>query len=394
MNRLRSIRRLGLATCVALLQTLHAELPSGYVIGWGNNGNGQATGVPSLQHTDGKVLATGTLYSTGTVSAAGQVLSNAVGIAAGYGHSLALLSDGTVAGWGGNYRGSELGFENPYLNGTNGLVRVGGQVLDSAEAVAASTGLSFFFGLALNTNSTVVTWGNSHVPAGITNIAAVATEQRIIWVLKRDGTIMGWTIDPSLPAHGILFPVNGISNAVAIAVGPGGYFTHGIALLRDGTVANWGRKFEDRNADPPEGLSNVVAVAAGAGQSLALRQDGTVVGWGWNQSGEATGITTTGKPNLANFSSGTVHVDDEMLTNVVSIAAGHSYSMALKKDGTVVAWGKMGDSNLPATVPEGLSNVVAIAAGAEDFCLAITTNKAVADRFARDITQSSSDHAK
>ena len=34
------------------------------------------------------------------------------------------------------------------------------------------------------------------------------------------------------------------------------------------------------------------------------------------------------------------------------------------------------------TVPEGLSNVVAIAAGAEDFCLAITTNKAVADRFA------------
>jgi len=30
------------------------------------------------------------------------------------------------------------------------------------------------------------------------------------------------------------------------------------------------------------------------------------------------------------------------------------------------------------------TNVVAIAAGAEDFCLAITTNKAVADRFARE----------
>jgi hypothetical protein len=37
----------------------------------------------------------------------------------------------------------------------------------------------------------------------------------------------------------------------------------------------------------------------------------------------------------------------------------------------------------PVTVPEGLSDVVAIAAGAEDFCLAITTNRVVADRFRR-----------
>ena len=41
----------------------------------------------------------------------------------------------------------------------------------------------------------------------------------------------------------------------------------------------------------------------------------------------------------------------------------------------------MAEGQYPVTVPEGLSNVVAIAAGAEDFCLAITTNKAVADRF-------------
>jgi hypothetical protein len=34
----------------------------------------------------------------------------------------------------------------------------------------------------------------------------------------------------------------------------------------------------------------------------------------------------------------------------------------------------------PATVPAGLSNVVAIAAG-ESFCLAITTNRSVAERF-------------
>jgi alpha-tubulin suppressor-like RCC1 family protein len=200
--------------------------------------------------------------------------------------------------------------------------------------------------------------------------------------LKSDGAVVGWVSDPSLQDYREVFTVDGISNAVAIAVGPGAYFTLGMMLLSDGTLKNWGRKFEHPDARPPTGLGNVVAISAGAGQSLALKNDGTVVGWGWNQSGEATGVPTTGRPNLENFSSGAVHLNGELLTNVVSIEAGHGYSMALKKDGTVLAWGKMGDSQRPATVPEGLSNVVAIAAGAEDFCLAITTNKAVADRFA------------
>jgi alpha-tubulin suppressor-like RCC1 family protein len=74
-------------------------------------------------------------------------------------------------------------------------------------------------------------------------------------------------------------------------------------------------------------------------------------------------------------------LDDQILTNIISIAAGRGFSMALKKGGTVVAWGRVA-RRYPVHVPEGLSNVVAIAAGAEDFCLAITTNKAVADRFA------------
>jgi alpha-tubulin suppressor-like RCC1 family protein len=132
---------------------------------------------------------------------------------------------------------------------------------------------------------------------------------------------------------------------------------------------------------PPEGLSNVVALAAGAAHSLALRRDGTVVGWGWNKVGEATGTPTTNSPNGLDFiSAGHVHLGGQVLSNVVSIAAGTGYSLALKNDGTVVAWGRMVNDLYPATVPAGLSNVVAIAAG-ENFCLAITTNRAVADRF-------------
>jgi hypothetical protein len=48
---------------------------------------------------------------------------------------------------------------------------------------------------------------------------------------------------------------------------------------------------------------------------------------------------------------------------VTAIAAGTNHSLALKSDGTVVAWGD-NDSG-QATVPAGLSGVVAIAAGYE-----------------------------
>jgi alpha-tubulin suppressor-like RCC1 family protein len=49
------------------------------------------------------------------------------------------------------------------------------------------------------------------------------------------------------------------------------------------------------------------------------------------------------------------------LTDVVGIAAGSSHSLALKKDGTVIAWGSNGDKE--CDVPSGLTDVVGIAAG-------------------------------
>ena len=49
------------------------------------------------------------------------------------------------------------------------------------------------------------------------------------------------------------------------------------------------------------------------------------------------------------------------LNDVVAIAAGGGHSLALKNDGTVVAWGS--NSGSQSTVPAGLNGVAAIAAG-------------------------------
>lgn len=88
----------------------------------------------------------------------------------------------------------------------------------------------------------------------------------------------------------------------------------------------------------PGGLTDVVQVDAGFEYSVALKSNGTVVAWG-------TGVTLP--PPTA--------------TNVVRISAGHSHCLALRKDGTVVGWGYSvwGQTSPPST----LTNVVAIAAG-------------------------------
>ncbi len=351
-------------------QLVHAALPSGYVIEWGWN------------------------TSTGKAAPAKVVLSDAVAISAGRIQCLALKSDSTVVGWGGNFRG-EASFDDTVLTTgeggfadktgfhitqknttkviTNGVVKIDGRTLGDVVSIAAGDG----FSLALKKDRTVVTWGENYIPAELTNIKAIAAESGDSWALKSNGTVVGWRSQPSNPKYGQLLPAENIFNAVAIAVGPGGYTTRGVALKDDGTVEHWGGETIYKDATPPAGLSNVVAIAAGFNHTLALKNDGTVIGWGFNDVGQATGIPTTNAPNI---STGQVTIEGQVLSNVVSIAAGHGYSMALKRDGTIVTWGRMVNNLYPATVPAGLSNVVAIAAG-DNFCLAITTNNAVAEKF-------------
>ena len=92
----------------------------------------------------------------------------------------------------------------------------------------------------------------------------------------------------------------------------------------------------------PVGLSNAVAFAAGSKHIIALRSDGSVVAWGTNDYGQLK--VPAG------------------LTNIIAVAAGGNHSLALRRNGTVVAWGDNRSSQ--TNVPAGLTNVVAIAAGA------------------------------
>jgi alpha-tubulin suppressor-like RCC1 family protein/sugar lactone lactonase YvrE len=209
-------------------------------------------------------------------------------------------------------------------------------------------------------------YGETNVPAGLSNVVAVAGRNYNSLALRDDGTVAAWGYNPlglnDVPA--------GLSNVVAIACG----LVYSLALRENGTVAAWG--VGDTNT--PAGLSNVVAVACGDGHALALRDDGTVAAWGGNNYGETNvppgldnvvAVAGGSSLSVALRGDGTVAAwgyygatnVPALLDNIVAITAGVSHGLALRGDGTVAAWGN--NSYGQATVPVGLSNVVAIAAG-------------------------------
>ena len=109
------------------------------------------------------------------------------------------------------------------------------------------------------------------------------------------------------------------------------------------TVAAWGLAGggSDGHVPVPADLSGVTAISAGSRHCLALKSNGTVVAFGVDDAGQ-TDVPAG-------------------LSGVTAVAAGSWHSLALKSNGTVVAWGYNNQSQ--ATVPAGLSGVTAIAGG-------------------------------
>ena len=133
------------------------------------------------------------------------------------------------------------------------------------------------------------------------------------------------------------------TNVVAIAAGQCSFPYPCLALRADGTLVGWGGV----GAVPSNAVDIVAISSGGPGPSkydnnLALRSDGKVVHW--------YGTTV---PNLpAAVTNGTI----------VAVAAGGTHQLALRDDGTVFAWGS--NSYGQTNVPPAATNVIAIAAGA------------------------------
>jgi hypothetical protein len=142
-------------------------------------------------------------------------------------------------------------------------------------------------------------------------------------------------------------------------------------------VVAWGANFWGE-CDVPPGLSDVIDILA-SGRSVALKPDGSLIGWGAGEGGLDNNLYSqgpSGPEDIIAIAAGGYHRWESLLLksdrtviafghqppsnlrDVVAISVGEEHSLALRKDGTVVSWGY---STPP---PDGLTGIIAIAAGA------------------------------
>jgi len=321
--------------------------------------------------------------------------SKVIDVAGGESHSVALKDNGTVWAWGENSQG-QLG------DGTIEQRLTPVQVIDPNDStgyltgvIAISSGGAYGLNvrghtLALKQDGTVWGWGNGyegqlgdgeqilrstpvqvkHIsdPTGyLTNVVDIGAGDAHSLAVKEAGTVWAWgnnsygqlgdgTKTGSLTA----VQVTGLSEVALVAAGE----NHSIALKQDKTVWAWGNNsygqlgdgtwtlrttpFQVVDPTDPSGkLTEVIAVAAGGSFTLALKSDGTVRAWGYNLDGRL-GDGTSGLGNWKNKPVKVVDPADPTgyLTGIKAIAAGDGFSMALKQDGTVRTWGYNGRGQL------------------------------------------------
>lgn len=263
-------------------------------------------------------------------------------IAAGEDYTLVVKGDGTVWGWGQNYR-NQLG--NGADEYSEKPVRAKG--LENVVQVTASQSNS----MALRNDGTVWVWGDrgqdyalngrvggSSVPLmvkGISGVIAIAADDQRSAVLKKDGTVWYWLYDFDSGKTALKqFP--GIKDAVAVACGD----QHVSVLRKDGTVWSVGNNQagmlgggttgQGNSPVQAKNLKDVCAISAGTYRTLALTKDGTVWYWGSFLYGKSGG----GLDEKALVPQQVKGID-----HVAAIDAGGNHSVAIKEDGTVWCWG-------------------------------------------------------
>ena len=307
---------------------------------------------------------------------------SAIRLAAGRGHTCAVLDDASLWCWGDNTHG-QLGTES-------GSTYRPARVLDDVKSVATGYGHT----CAVISDASVWCWGeNSHgqlgdgnttsravpravegvlasqVVAGRSHTCVVDTNSGVAcWGANDEGQLGDGTATPHL-TPGI--PI--VADAVQLAARA----DHTCAVSRDGTLACWGANTTGQlgAGDAVPHLSPVIPsvggtireVAVGDAHTCVRRNNGTVACWGKNSVGElGDGGLDIDNPQQVHLASGssTLAVGDHHACAVV----GSSKSVYCRGDNR---YGQLGDdANVARATPVeiGLTGVTELTAGRGHTC--------------------------
>ena len=251
---------------------------------------------------------------------------NLVSISAGDSHTMAVRANGYLYAWGDNAHG-QLG---PGGNQPS-LIRV---VWSAGELAAA--------GLESNTGWVSVFAGGNHTVA-----------------IREDGSLWAWGSN----TLGQLGDGTYVSRNTPRRVQPLGapsdmrwalaslYGNHTLAIGEDGTLWAWGDNWHHQlgsgttaNVLTPTPIMSGTYwrhVSTGYQHTFAIRKDGSLLGWGRNWVGEigqgATGVLA--------YHPTPIEIGDVTI-DWAHVAAGHQYTVAIRTDGSLWAWGNNVDGQL------------------------------------------------
>ncbi|MGI8426663.1 MAG: Calx-beta domain-containing protein [Actinomycetota bacterium] len=283
-------------------------------------------------------------------------LTSMVGVSAGSDHWLALDKDGGVWAWGSNDAG-QLG---------DGTVSQGHrqepvQVKDGQGQIFRALSISAGGGFSLALGRDGALWGWGRNGSGQLGNGTMS-----------DSPVPVRVLNPESPA-------SPFTNIKAYAAGNG----HSLAVSQDGTVWSWGCNSEGelgrgspRNVSAPFGfgvqclgepspgkvlqedgepLRNVASVAVGAAFSLALRSDGTLRAWGYNGYGQLGDGTRTNRLRPIPVLDPRPGDSGRLLASVKSLSAGQNLGMVVKNNGTIWGWGENSAAQLARDPAGGFS---------------------------------------
>ena len=262
-----------------------------------------------------------------------------VQISGGIFHTAAVLADGTVVCWGSNAFGSPSGLGRVFGTDANGAPIASGTIGQRVQHFGVTlTGIAEVRGGEMHTaarrvDGSVIAWGGNEfgqlsVPAGLVATKIDAGSLHTL-ALTPSGGVVCWGACAGVPKAAA-------SGMADLAAG----YEHSLAWNAAGTLLAWGRNDYGQSTVPAE-LPATKQAAGGIYSTLALGVDGVVRAWGGNQGGQCGGSNADGS---IDSSDGThlrvVRILGQPLDNVVAVSSGGGYhGMALRADGTVVAWG-------------------------------------------------------
>jgi hypothetical protein len=243
-------------------------------------------------------------------------------ISAGFNHTIAILKNGTLSGWG-----SAINNADGYPIQLNATDCPFGQ-FDEISAADRFT-------MAIRSSDrSLVGWGRNITTNGrsmdgwtgvvnLTGIKLISAGYRHTVAVLSNGTVTGWggagfVGDPEIK------PPPTLINPISISAGDN--FT--VAVTNDNKLTGWGLNISPALIGIPTNFANPVKVVAGRNFALALSNNGKITGWGSNTYGEIT-IPTIVQNNY-----------------VYDIAAGWDRSLALLANGFVTGWGLNTDNNI------------------------------------------------